>query len=161
MDVIALRNLNNISVDVRCDDPLLVKVKNETRRNEIFLTDDLHLHPILLAGRKIFCGWPYFTWSAGYDWGLRDGIRRRIFTAADENTLKELVIENNISYIVIDNAIRNSENYTVNEQLMKDTFEVFMMMVMILLFTKHIRFVIVFGEDISLVYYRFIRFECY
>lgn len=125
VDVIALRNLNNISVDVRCDDPLLVKVKNETRRNEIFLTDDLHLHPILLAGRKIFCGWPYFTWGAGYDWGLRDGIRRRIFTAADENTLKELVIENNISYIVIDNAIRNSENYTVNEQLMKDTFEVF------------------------------------
>ena len=144
VDVIALRNLNNISVDVRCDDPLLVKVKNETRRNEIFLTDDLHLHPILLAGRKIFCGWPYFTWSAGYDWGLRDGIRRRIFTAADENTLKELVIENNISYIVIDNAIRNSENYTVNEQLMKDTFEVFYDVVMILLFTKHIRFVIVF-----------------
>lgn len=125
VDVITLYNLNNISVDVRCDDPLLVKVKNETGKDEIFLTDDLHLHPILLAGRKIFCGWPYFTWSAGYEWGLRDEIRKEIFTAVDESVLKELVRENNISYIVIDNAIRDSDNYTVNEQLIKDTFEVF------------------------------------
>lgn len=125
VDIITLHNLNNITVDVRCDDPLLVKIKNETGKNEIFLSDDLHLHPILLAGRKIYCGWPYFTWGAGYDWGLRNEIRKEIFTATDESTLRELVKENNISYIVIDNGVRNSESYTVNEELIRNTFEVF------------------------------------
>lgn len=124
-DVVSLYVLNSLSVDVRCDDPLLVKVKNETGKDEIFLTDDYHLHTILLAGRKIYCGWPYFTLYAGYDWDLRNEIRKRIFTASDEITLRELVNENDISYIVIDNGVRNSKGYAVNEELIRNTFDVF------------------------------------
>lgn len=124
-DLKVLYNLNNSYVTINCDDPLLVKVKNDTGKDEIFLTDNYHLHPLLLSGRKIFCGWPYFVASAGYDWDLRNDIRRRILTATDQNTLKKLVEENNISYIVIDNGLRNSQGFTVNEELIRNTFSVF------------------------------------
>jgi len=120
-----------------------VKVKNDTGKDEIFLTDNYHLHPLLLSGRKIFCGWPYFVTSAGYDWDLRNDIRRRILTATDQNTLKKLVEENNISYIVIDNGLRNSQGFTVNEELIRNTSVFSTITESTLLFTKHIRFVIV------------------
>ncbi|HOM03391.1 MAG TPA: hypothetical protein PLH43_11275 [Acetivibrio sp.] len=125
VDIVALCNLNNAYVQISCNDPLLVKVKNETGENEIFLTDDYHLHTILLAGRKIFCGWAYFTMYSGYDWDTRNTTRKKILTATDESTLRRLVEENNISYIVIDNQLRNSKGYRINEDLIRNTFELF------------------------------------
>ena len=73
----------------------------------------------------MFCGWPYYTWSAGYDTDAREEIRQRIFNAVDEQTLKKLVGDNNISYIVIDEWVRDPEKYVLDEELIRRTFGTF------------------------------------
>ncbi|NMB32851.1 MAG: hypothetical protein GX992_01240 [Clostridium sp.] len=125
VDLITLFNLSEIRYQVDCNNAILVEVKNTTGKNEIFLTDDYSIHPILLAGRKVFCGWPYYTWSAGYDTDAREEIRQRIFNAVDEQTLKKLVGDNNISYIVIDEWVRDPEKYVLDEELIRRTFGTF------------------------------------
>jgi uncharacterized membrane protein len=104
-------------------DPVMVWVKENTGPNEIFLTDLYCIHPILLAGRKIFYGWPYFTWSAGYDTYARDPILREIYGGTSIQRVKELVKNNNISYIVIEDGNRNSQDYRLNEQLIVTNFK--------------------------------------
>ena len=44
----------------------------ETNPRDIFLTDRFVTHPILMAGRRVFYGWPYYSWGAGYDSTKRD-----------------------------------------------------------------------------------------
>src|SRR5207244_13211787 len=49
------------------NDPLIDWLKKNTTPRDIFLTDRFVNHPILMAGRRVFYGWPYYSWGAGYD----------------------------------------------------------------------------------------------
>ena len=60
------------------NDPLIDWLKKNTKPRDIFLTDRFVNHPILMAGRRILYGWPYYAWSAGYNAGKYD----RLYTAA-------------------------------------------------------------------------------
>lgn len=42
-------------------------IRDNTPPSAVFLNSSYFFHPASLAGRKIFLGWPYFSWSAGYD----------------------------------------------------------------------------------------------
>jgi hypothetical protein len=131
VDAITLYNLDKDNPDkgvykhvaFKTDDPVMMWVKNNTQPNDIFLTSTYCIHPILLAGRKIFYGWPYFTWGAGYDTATREIIVKQIYGGSDAAQVKSLVKENGISYIVIEDDNRNSEDYKLNEKLIKDTFK--------------------------------------
>ena len=46
----------------------------------------------------------------------------KIYSATNADTLKALVKEHNISYVVVENDNRNSNEYRLNEQLI-ETFE--------------------------------------
>ena len=69
-------------------------VKENTSSDEIFLTDwNTHFGApmnILLAGRKLFYGYPYFTSTAGYDVKTREKIMKRIYNANDIKEIKDL-----------------------------------------------------------------------
>lgn len=123
VDIITLYNLDKRRIEINTSDPLLVWTANHTGPNEIFLTEPYCLHPILLAGRKIFHGWPYFAWSAGYDTGMRAKTVERIYGGRNIDEVKKLIEENRISYIVIENGNRNNSDYKLNEDLIKNNFE--------------------------------------
>jgi hypothetical protein len=78
-----------------------------TSPKDIFLTDRFVLHPILLNGRRIFYGWPYFGWSMGYPTGARDVLYEKMFTEKNSTKLVHLLNENNIRYVAIDNGLRS------------------------------------------------------
>ena len=42
------------------NDPLIDWLKKNTTPRDIFLTDRFVNHPILMAGRRVFYGWPYY-----------------------------------------------------------------------------------------------------
>lgn len=122
VDLKTLYNLDKNHIHIKTDDPLIIWAGENTNPDEIFLTPPYSLHPLLLSGRKIFYGWPYYAWSAGYDTNYRKTVVKRIYSAASSQTLKELVYEHDISYIVVENDNRNSSDYKLNESLIEQTF---------------------------------------
>lgn len=130
VDILTVYNMNNPNningkrpFTLRLDDPLTKWVEDNTGPNEIFLTNTYFIHPLLISGRKIFLGYHYFSWSAGYNTIIRENIAKKIFNAQSKEELIRLVKENKISYILIDNDLRSSQVYKVNENLIGSTLE--------------------------------------
>jgi DNA-binding beta-propeller fold protein YncE len=90
------------------NDALIDWLKKNTTPRDIFLTDRFVNHPILMAGRRVFYGWPYYSWGAGYDASKRDKLYISMFESRDPWKVYHLLKENNIKYIGYDNAIRQA-----------------------------------------------------
>lgn len=123
LDFITLINKNKQTLAYNMEDPVTLWAKEKTDPQDIFLTDTYVIHPLLLSGRKIFYGWPYFAWSAGYDTFSREQIVSQIYGGTDKKQLIQLVKENDIDYIVVENSNRESKPYTLNEALIQTTFK--------------------------------------
>jgi DNA-binding beta-propeller fold protein YncE len=106
-------------------DPLVQWVRSHTKPDAVFLSDYFVNHQILLAGRKIFFGWPYFTWGAGYDLAKREPIYRQMFESKNPRLIFELLKQNGIDYVAFDNAVRSHSEKVKkpNEQLYSTYFE--------------------------------------
>jgi DNA-binding beta-propeller fold protein YncE len=91
------------------NDRLIDWLNKETKPREIFLTDRFVTHPILMAGRRVFYGWPYYSWGAGYDSTKRDRAYLDLFQTKDPRKVFRLLKDNNISYVAFDNAVRHNE----------------------------------------------------
>ncbi|MBN1412836.1 MAG: hypothetical protein JW969_18490 [Spirochaetales bacterium] len=120
-DLITQYNMDKGSINHPLHDPMVAWLDKNTGPNEIFLTEMYSTHPILLAGRKIFYGWPYYPWSAGYKTDERKSIRKLIYEGAPN--AKELIEEYNIKYIVIDMDNRTTSDYVLNEDFIRDNFK--------------------------------------
>lgn len=90
-------------------DPLVKWVQENTRPHDVFLSDRFVNHQILLAGRRIFYGWPSFSWSAGYDTTTRDYEYREFFESTDPYAVFRLLRKHKIAYVAIDDAVRHSD----------------------------------------------------
>jgi len=100
-------------------------LQTRTAPNDVFLTDRFVIHTILLNGRRIFYGWPYFGWSMGYQMGARDALYEQMFTEKDATKLVHLLNENNIRYVAIDNGLRSGFlKGRLNEPIYKRSFKI-------------------------------------
>jgi sugar lactone lactonase YvrE len=90
------------------NDELIDWLNKNTTPRQIFLSDRFVNHPILMAGRRVFCGWPYYAWSAGYDAGKRDRVYIDLFETRDPWKLYRLLKENDIKYVAFDGAVRQA-----------------------------------------------------
>jgi len=91
------------------NDRLIDWLKKETTPRDIFLTDRFVNHPILMAGRRVFYGWPYYSWGAGYDASKRDRLYINLFESRDPWKVFHLLKENGIKYVGYDNAVRQAQ----------------------------------------------------
>ncbi|PYJ10053.1 MAG: hypothetical protein DME93_11935, partial [Verrucomicrobia bacterium] len=100
------------------NDPLIDWLKKNTKPRDIFLTDRFVTHPILMAGRRVLYGWPYYGWSAGYDASKHDRLYAELFEGKDPWKVYHLLKDNGIKYVVYDNAVRQGQFIKrPNEQL--------------------------------------------
>jgi DNA-binding beta-propeller fold protein YncE len=100
------------------NDPLIDWLNKNTTPREILLTDRFVNHPILMAGRRVFYGWPYYAWSAGYDASKRDKVYMDLFENRDPWKVYHLLKENGIKYVGFDGAVRHAQFIKrPNEQL--------------------------------------------
>jgi DNA-binding beta-propeller fold protein YncE len=100
------------------NDPFIDWLKKETTPRDIFLTDRFVNHPILMAGRRVFYGWPYYSWGAGYDASKRDRVYVDLFQNKDPWKVFHLLKENGIRYVAFDGAVRQASFIKrPNEQL--------------------------------------------
>ncbi|MDP3994625.1 MAG: hypothetical protein Q8P91_02250 [bacterium] len=77
-------------------------VEKNTSKEAIFLTSNNIYHPVSLAGRKVFMGWPYFAWSAGSDTDARGRIVQEIYDSGNKQNTRALLKGNNISFVVLE-----------------------------------------------------------
>jgi DNA-binding beta-propeller fold protein YncE len=90
-------------------DPLVKWVRENTKPHDIFLSDRFVNHQILLAGRRLFYGWPSFSWGAGYDTTQRDEDYRQLFENTDPYAVLRLLYKHKIGYVAIDEGVRHNE----------------------------------------------------
>jgi DNA-binding beta-propeller fold protein YncE len=122
IDFLPVHNTGWSEVTYR-NDPLIDWLNKNTTPREIFLTDRFVNHPILMAGRRVFYGWPYYAWSAGYDASKRDRVYMELFENKDPWKVYRLLKENGIKYVGFDGAVRQAQFIKrPNEQLFATYF---------------------------------------
>jgi len=100
IDLFAIANDNiGLSPDVNSH-PLARWVLYNTYPSDTILNAD-YTSPVLLSGRKVFLGWPYFSWGAGYDTDTRIRVKRLIFEAKSVDDQCILLKKYNLSYTVL------------------------------------------------------------
>jgi sugar lactone lactonase YvrE len=90
-------------------DDLVTWLCNNTKPNDVFLTDRFLSHPILLAGRRIFIGSPSLAGSAGYDVAKREPVYRQMFESKNPRRVFELLKKNDVDYAAVDDGVRRGE----------------------------------------------------
>jgi DNA-binding beta-propeller fold protein YncE len=109
------------------NDRLIGWIRAETKPNAVFLTDKFVNHPILLAGRRIFYGYTYFTWGAGYDLPKREAAYTKMYESKNAHQVFTLLKANKIDYVAFDGGIRsffkNSNEQQVYAPNFKKVFE--------------------------------------
>ena len=88
IDLIPVKNQSMLEFGMD-GDPLYEWVRTETAPRSVFLTDTYVVHPILLAGREIYFGWPYYAWSAGYDVRPREEWYRNVLAERSPRRVAE------------------------------------------------------------------------
>jgi hypothetical protein len=96
-------------------------IDRHTPPNAIFLNSIWFYHPANLAGRFIFSGYPYFTWSYGYDKDARENILKSIYNAPNKPTACYILKANNISYVEL--ADHHDEYFVTNWDLWRINFK--------------------------------------
>src|SRR6266567_4748525 len=104
------------------DDPFIDWLKKNTTPRDIFLTDRFVNHPILMAGRRVFYGWPYYSWGAGYDATKYDRVYTEMFESKDPWKVFRILKENGIKYVAYDNAVRQGQFIKRPNQQLYDTY---------------------------------------
>lgn len=99
---------------------------NHTPKDSVFLNAQYLFDPASMAGRKIYMGWPYFSWGAGYDTNKRHPEMNNMLSAQDKQTACMLLMKNNIDYVEIQNPstlIDVEPNYSLFEDNFIQIFE--------------------------------------
>lgn len=126
IDFFPIHNLSYIETNYT-KDRLIDWIRAETDPRAVFLTDKFVNHPILLAGRKIFFGYTYFTWGAGYDLSKREPAYKLMFESKNAHQVFTLLKANKIDYVAWDAGVRgvfkNSNEQEVYVPNFKKVFE--------------------------------------
>ncbi|MFN0277643.1 MAG: 6-bladed beta-propeller [Pyrinomonadaceae bacterium] len=118
---------NSTFIEMKYDDNKLIKwVKENTDPRSIFLSHRYINHEILLAGRRLFYGDPYYAWGTDYDTKKREALVRTMLESQDPNEVLRLLKENDIDYVAIDDQIRQVKQFIKepNEELLAQYFPV-------------------------------------
>jgi DNA-binding beta-propeller fold protein YncE len=123
IDLVAVHNCYWIVMKYE-HDPLVTWLRENTKPHDVFLSDRFVNHQILLAGRRLFYGWPSFSWGAGYDTTQRDQDFRQLLEGTDPYAVFRLLKKHGIAYVAWDDSLRRNHEFIKrpNEELYKLNF---------------------------------------
>lgn len=102
-------------------DPRVRWIAEHTPPDAVFLNSSFIYHPASLAGKSIFLGWPYFTWSAGYT-GNRFDEMKQMYEAKDPSVFCPMLQENNITFVTIENTKNDANLPVIDVPYFLDTY---------------------------------------
>lgn len=107
------------------NDRLTTWILENTKPDDIFLTQTLLSHPILFTGRRVFLANTLYAWTAGYNVGARETLYKLMFQEINSDVLIRLLHENKIAYVAIDDGVRKNDllRGSLNELVYQGNFE--------------------------------------
>ncbi|MCH7641316.1 hypothetical protein IID22_03910 [Patescibacteria group bacterium] len=108
-------------IDIKNNKAANYIVKN-TPRNSVFLNSSFLYDPASIAGRKIYLGWPYFAWSAGYDTNSRYANLQEYLSPQNKGELCSSLYKERIDYIEIQNPTP-LEHISIDYSFFEDNFD--------------------------------------
>ncbi len=121
--IVLKKNRPESAIVLNLEDPLTNWIIENSDSKDLFLTSNYALNQVVLGGAMLYMGWPYFPWSAGYDTEYRENQVKLMYEAKTPDELEKLVKANNIRYIIIDRDNRTSDDYVINEDNIKATYQ--------------------------------------
>ena len=91
-------------------------------KNDLLLTPEYSMNEVTMSGVMLYCGWPYYAWSAGYDTNYRAAQAVTIYTTSDSETLKSTVKQEKITYILFEEG-SEFEQQVCQEETIAATYE--------------------------------------
>lgn len=103
--------------------PLTKWVMDNTDESDVFLTTYRIYNPVSFAGRKTMLGWPYFSWSAGFDTVKREQLAKQIYEASSKEELCKLLKENKVVYILTEKQFDENSPFKINHGFFNSNFD--------------------------------------
>ena len=91
------------------------------KKNDLLLTPEYTMNEVTMSGAMLYCGWPYYAWSAGYDTGYRAGQAVLMYTTDDPEVLKAAVKQEKITYILFEEDME-FEQQECREDIIRETY---------------------------------------
>ena len=108
-------------VTVNMNSELTQWLEENLEKNDLLLTPEYSMNEVTMSGAMLYCGWPYYAWSAGYDTYYRAARAVEIYTTASAQVLKETVEEEQITYILFEEGMKFEEK-ECREDVIADTY---------------------------------------
>ncbi|HKG56124.1 MAG TPA: hypothetical protein VKA85_02640 [Candidatus Limnocylindrales bacterium] len=123
IDLMPIRNSRTISYQLE-GDRLFEWVTTRTEPKSVFLSDLYAANPILLAGRRLYYGWSYYAWSAGYAVRDREQEYRALFATRSARDLAVRLSRDGIDYVAFDDGLRERGfAQRLNEDVFRASFD--------------------------------------
>ncbi|CAN5246723.1 hypothetical protein BH20ACI2_BH20ACI2_20190 [soil metagenome] len=124
IDLVVVKNSSWVVARFESD-PFVEWVRLNTDPRAVFLSHRYVNHGILMTGRRLFYGHPYYAWGAGYPTNERDQIYKKMFESRNAAEIYILIKENGINYVAIDDALRKGDFVrNLNERVFEQYFPV-------------------------------------
>lgn len=91
------------------------------KKNDLLLTPEYTMNEVTMSGAMLYCGWPYYAWSAGYDTGYRASQAVLMYTTDDPELLKAAVKQEKITYILFEEDME-FEQQECREDIIRETY---------------------------------------
>ena len=104
-----------VTVDMNSD--LTKWLAENLEKNDLMLTPEYSMNEVTMSGAMLYCGWPYYAWSAGYDTNYRAAQAVTIYTTSDRETLKSVVKQEKITYILFEEGSEFEQQKCVEDTI--------------------------------------------
>lgn len=100
--VILRKNDTGHRVGVDLSSPLTQWLGENLTSEDLLLTPEYSMNEVTLSGVMLYCGWPYYAWSAGYDTNYRAARAAEIYTLSDEEAVRRCIESEGITYVLFE-----------------------------------------------------------
>ena len=104
-------------VAVNMNSDLTKWLEENMKKNDLFLTPEYSMNEVTMSGVMLYCGWPYYAWSAGYDTNYRAAQAVTIYTTTDSEELKRVVKQEKITYILFEEGSEFEQQQCVEDTI--------------------------------------------
>jgi hypothetical protein len=99
-DFFPIYNADHAVVPNPVEEKTVEWIRKNTEPEARVMNNHFFFHPASIAGRRIFLGWPYFAWSAGYNAGARMKLLHSLYRSGDFGKFCGVMKEYNLGYAV-------------------------------------------------------------